>query len=300
MKIMKFGGTSVGSTENISRVSRIIKEYSQHESIVVVVSAVSGVTDKLISLFKEFKNGNRSEGLVAIHALYKKHLHILQELALERVTAKEYEDVLKKRFGELLTCLTFKEIFAASDYDCIVSFGERVSAPLVVAALGKIGVIASDIDSARVIVTTNEYGNAQPLLPETEKKAQRVILPLLIKGIVPVVTGFFGATKEGKVTLLGRGGSDYSATILAHSLDAQEVILWKEVDGIFTTDPKKDTTSQFLSQISYKEALILAQNGAKVLHPEAMKPVAEKDIVVWVKNTFRPEFVGSKIWKGTL
>ena len=124
------------------------------------------------------------------------------------------------------------------------------------------------------------------------------LLPLCNEGILPVVTGFYGANENGSVAILGRGGSDYTATILAYALPATEVILWKEVDGVFTGDPLKDKTARFLPELSYEEALVLVENGAKILHREAMRPVQETGIPIFVKNTFFPDRPGSKIWRG--
>ena len=126
-----------------------------------------------------------------------------------------------------------------------------------------------------------------------------MILPLIRKNIIPVVTGFYGVSEKGDIVTLGRGGSDYSATILAHVLDAQEVILWKEVDGVFNKDPKKSRKAKYFSELTYKKATVLARNGAKILHHEAMKPAEIKGIIIRVKNTFKPNFVGTKIWKGS-
>ena len=168
------------------------------------------------------------------------------------------------------------------------------------ATLNKIGVAAEPVDASNIIVASSEFSNARAILADTKIKANRFLLPLFSKRIVPVVTGFFGATKRGDIVTLGRGGSDYSATILGNVLDASEVILWKEVDGVFNGDPKKDKKAMFHPELTYKEALSLAKNGAKVLHPEAMKPVQSKGIVVWVKNIFKPESLGTKIWKGAI
>lgn len=300
MKVMKFGGTSVGDGKRILHVAKIVKDYFEEDRVVVVVSAMSGVTDKLISVFQKFKERQHSEGLIALRELYERHIQVLNEFGFRNGRYLSIQKRLKELFGELMTYLSFNKEFTLKDYDYVVSFGERLSCLLVASALSKLDVEAEVIDSSKLIVTSNDFGNARALLDETEKLTSKVILPLLIRGVIPIVTGFFGATKDGSVATFGRGGSDYSATILAHSLDAQEVILWKEVDGIFTSDPKNGNGAKFIPEISYEKALLLAQNGAKVLHPEAMKPVADKDIVVWVKNTFRPDFIGSKIWKGAL
>jgi len=200
--------------------------------------------------------------------------------------------------GQLITYLTFNKSYDLADYDYVVSYGERLSSYLLTLALKKIGVKALSINSADILVTTNVFGNAKVLFPETEERVEKILWPLLLDGLVPVITGFYGATYDGKIATLGRGGSDYTATTLAYTLDAQEVILWKEVDGIFTSDPKKYEQAKYLPEVTYNEAIKLAKNGAKILHPEAIEPVMEKEIIVWVKNTFNPDFTGSKIWKG--
>lgn len=300
MKIMKFGGASVADGNCILHVAQLIKDYALDESIVVVVSAVKGVTDKLITIYQSAQNNGKSKILQDMMLLYQFHKDILDDLGLKPEISKLFQKRLKELFAELLICIVSNDYLTPCSYDYFVSFGEKLSCLLLVSALEQLDVAAQYIDSSKLIVTTDEFGNARPMIAETETNAQKILLPLVVKRIIPVMTGFYGATADGRVALLGRGGSDYSATILAHVLDASEVILWKEVDGIFSCDPKKEKDAQFLSEISYTQALELAQNGAKVLHPEAMRPVAEKEIVVWVKNTFKPHLKGSKIWKGNV
>ena len=203
-------------------------------------------------------------------------------------------------FGQFISYLVLNQRFSLADLDYMVSFGERLSCRLVAFALQNLSLKAKVVDSSQIIITNNDFGNARPFLEKTRERVEKVIYPLLIQDTIPIVTGYFGGTLDGKIATLGRGGSDYSATILAYALDAQEVILWKEVDGVFTGDPKKEEKVRFLAELTYDEALILAQNGAKVLHPEAVRPVVEKEIPVWVKNTFNPKFKGTKIWKGIL
>lgn len=300
MKIMKFGGTSVGDGKRILHVAKIIKDCFEEDRVVVVVSAMSGVTDKLISVFQKFKEKQHSKGIIALSQLYEMHVQALNELGFKNGRYLTIQSNLRIFFGELLTFLSFKKKYTMMDYDYVVSYGERLSCLLVAGALQKLEVIAEVVDSSRLIVTSGEFGNAKAILSDTEKLASKVILPLLIRGVIPIVTGFFGATRDGKVATLGRGGSDYSATVLAYALDAQEVILWKEINGIFTSDPKNGNGAIFIPELSYEKAIELAKNGAKVLHPEAMEPVISKNIIVWVKNTFKPDFIGSKIWKENL
>jgi aspartate kinase len=232
--------------------------------------------------------------------LYEFHMLALDDLRLFNPKYNQIKQVLSDLFGLLSVYLKANREYSPKDYDYVVSFGERFSAVLLASALNKENTLAQPVDSAKVIVTTNKFNNARALIPQSIKQAHKILRPLLERNKIPVITGFYGATEEGIVATLGRGGSDYSATILAHVLDAKQVILWKEVNGVFSEDPKINKNAQFLPELSYEEALDLARKGAKILHPEAMLPVSSKAIPVWVKNTFNPKCIGTKIWKGDL
>lgn len=299
MKVMKFGGTSVGSGSRILHVAKLIKKYARQESIVVVVSAMAGVTDKLISIFNKYKSNELVEAKKELLKLYHLHIRAFDEIDLNKKICVLMRKNLDNLFGELLVNLTVRQSYKPWDYDYVISFGERFAVQLLSCALSKRNVSSKYIDSSRLIITNNEFGNSKVLMKETKVKIEEVLFPMIMDGIVPVVTGFYGSTKDGRVATLGRGGSDYSATILAYALDAQEVILWKEVDGVFSHDPKKNGNgAKFLPQLTYAEAIKLAKNGAKIIHPHALDSMASKDIVVWVKNTFKPNLTGTKIWKG--
>lgn len=297
MKIMKFGGTSVGTGERMLHVAHIISEYATHERIAVVVSAMAGVTDRLYDVCKKYKSGEVKAAFDELNFLYEHHLQALDSFVLNGKYQRFHQELLQL-FGQLMVFLTLQREYSSWGCDYVVSYGERFSSLLLTIALQKLGVSAKYMESSQFIVTNDEFGNAKVLIAETQQKVEKHLFSLIISGTIPVVTGFFGATREGKITVLGRGGSDYSATILANALDAQEVILWKEVDGVYTTDPKNGKDARLLSELSYSQAEELARNGAKVLHPAAMEPVVVKNIVVRVKNTFKPELPGSKIWKG--
>lgn len=294
--IMKFGGSSLGDGKRIMHVADIVARYSNTDRVIVVVSAMYKVTDALISLFKNYKEKNFKKGFEEITYLYNLHKQALDDFGLTKEKHKEVTKKLMRLFGYLHMHLTLNTNYTASDYDYCISFGEQLSSCLLEASLQKRGVPGKAIDASKVIVADSKFGNARALIEKTEIKAKKSLSPLLSKNMIPVVTGFFASTVDGKIVTLGRGGSDYSATILAHVLDAHEVILWKEVDGVFNADPNKNADAIFYADLSYDEALALAEKGAKVLHPEAMKPVASKGIVVRVKNTFKPEFPGTKIW----
>lgn len=295
--VMKFGGSSVGTGYRMVHVAEIIKRYSEENKVVVIVSAIQGVTDKLISIFQKYQAGNYIEAKNELQNLYKIHMFSLKDLKLKKGEYLRVEKSLMNLFGQVSFYLVLQNNYSEVGYDYVISFGERFSSCLLAATLNSVNVRAKAVDSASVIIANDIFSNAKVLIPETKQKVKKFLIPLLSKNILPVVSGFFGSTKNGQVITLGRGGSDYSATILANVIDAKEVILWKEVDGVFNGDPKKDEKAMFYPELSYDEALVLARNGAKVLHPEAMKPVASKDIIVWVKNTFKPEFEGTKIWR---
>lgn len=298
MKIMKFGGSSLGTGQRILNAAEIIKKISEKTQVIIVVSAMCKVTDMLVSIFQKYKSGDFESALKEIRCLYKIHKNALDDLGLLPGKNMNINKSILELLGEFSLYLALHNKYSLVNYDYCISFGERLSSCLLSSALRKINVDARVVDASQVIVANNKFGNAKVLIKETKAQAKKSLLPLLSKKIIPVVSGFFAVTKNGNVITLGRGGSDYSATILANVLDAEEVILWKEVDGVFSTDPNKNSKAEFYSELSYKKALFLAKNGAKILHPEALKPVSSKQIVVRVKNTFRPDFIGTKIWKG--
>lgn len=298
MRILKFGGSSLANAEKILHVSQVIKEHTYKNRVVVVVSAMQTVTDSLIKLFYACDTNALPKALAYFRDLYNLHKKTLNELGFNLYQQGEAESILDESFGKLSLHIAKTQEYDKPDYDYIISFGERWSSILITFALEKLDVAAKNIDSSEIIITSDNFGNAKAIFGLTKRKTEQILLPLLNQGITPIVSGFFGSRKDKKITILGRGGSDYSATILAHALDAHEVILWKEVDGIFSGDPKHDNKAKFYPELSYKEALKLAEKGAKILHPEAIKPVAKKEIIVWIKNTFKPNFEGTKIWSG--
>ena len=296
MKVMKFGGSSVGSGERILHVAGIIAHEAKNDQVVIVVSAMYKVTDALISVFRNYKLFNFKEASKELQNLYVLHNQALRDLKLSKSAYLQINNSLTDLFRSIQIYLDSHLDLSIKEYDYIISFGERFSAILLSAALNKLGRAAEAVNANHVIVANDHFGNGRVLIDNTKKVAPKTLIPLLKKGIIPVVTGFFARTQQGDIITLGRGGSDYSATVIAHVMDADEVILWKEVDGVYSEDPKKVSQAKFYHNLSYQEALSLAEKGAKILHPEAMKPVASKGIVVRIKNTFRPEFRGTKIW----
>jgi aspartate kinase len=298
LQVMKFGGTSVGNSECIARAAKIIEEGARQGRCVAVVSAMSGVTNRLIEAAKTAQAGNgagASETMEALRAQHEAALGSLVRCEGEQTGVRKKLDAVLaegRRFCEGTALL--REL-SPRTMDAISSLGERLSAPLVSAALKELGVQSEAVEATELIVTDDFHGGAEPLMEQTRGKSQGRILPLLEKGIVPVVTGFLGATLEGELTTLGRGGSDYSATILGAALDADEVIIWTDVNGVLTADPRLVSEAQTIPEISYREAAELAYFGAKVLHPKTLRPVVQAGIPVWIRNSFAPEKSGTKI-----
>jgi bifunctional aspartokinase / homoserine dehydrogenase 1 len=180
-------------------------------------------------------------------------------------------------------------------FDRLASFGERLSARLFAAALQHLEVAAVPIFSSEFVVTCDTFRDAKPDLGQTRQRGRELLLPLMNDGVVPVVTGFIGATPDGRITTLGRNSSDFSGAIIAHVINADELVIWTDVDGIFTANPHESNEAQILHDLSYDEAHALATNGAKVLHPRVLPLAAETRMTVWVRNTFKPGNRGTRI-----
>jgi len=298
LQVMKFGGTSVADAECIARAARIIAQGAREGRCVAVVSAMSGVTNRLIEAAKTAQMGDGSAAKAVMEALRSQHENALASLVNHEDEAAR---VRKKLDAVLAEGLRFCEGTALlrelspRTMDAISSLGERLSAPLLSAAVKELGLQSEAVEATELIVTDEFHGGAEPQMEQTRAKSHARILPLLQRGIVPVVTGFLGATASGELTTLGRGGSDFSATILGAALDADEVIIWTDVDGVLTADPRLVTEAQTIPEISYREAAELAYFGAKVLHPKTLRPVVQAGIPVWIRNSFAPEKSGTKI-----
>lgn len=278
---MKFGGTSVGSAERIRAVAKIIKAALSRKPV-VIVSAMAGVTNSILEIANE---KSRSTRLEMVEALEKAHRTVLSDLELA-------PSLLDKEFKELIVLAKKKLLLNAKRLDHFVSFGERLSAPIVAEQLQKIGVQAKSFPSWEVgMITNSNFSNAEPL-PTSSALIRKKIS--FLAG-VPVITGFIGHTKTGDIITLGRGGSDYSAAIFGAALSAEAIQIWKEVDGIMTTDPRIISEAKVVPELAFEEACELAYFGAKVLHPKTILPAMEKGVPVQVLNTFNPSGKGTTI-----
>lgn len=294
--IMKFGGTSVGSVEAIQQVIQIARDAkADWRNVAIIVSAMSGVTDKLLNGARSAASGDDSMAEQIATELNEKHFKVLEQLAPNSTQAREVIETLLKEFVSL--CHAIRVLGEASPraMDAIASLGERMSAPLVAVALNAAGIPANAVDTRKVLVTDAVYQFASPDMEATRLRANQVIKPLFEAGQIPVITGFIGASQEGAVTTLGRGGSDFSGAIFGVVLDAQEIWIWTDVSGVMSTDPRIEPSARTLSEVTYKEISELAFYGAKVLHPKTIRPALEHGITLWVKNTFAPESASTRI-----
>jgi aspartate kinase len=289
---MKFGGTSMGSAERIRAAAALVLEQHVHRPVAVVVSAMSKVTDLLLDTMKHAEAGDQAGVTRNVGALRAKHLDAARDLDVD--AAGKIEELIAE-FERIVSGMLLLGDRPARSVDEAVAIGERLSTVLLSAYFRKVGFAAEAVNAAEVIVTDAMFGNASPLMDLTAVKAAAKVKPLLDDRTIPVITGFNGATADGRCTTLGRGGSDFSASIISAALDAGELWIWTDVDGIMTADPRLVPDARILEEMSFSEAAELAYNGAKVLHPRTLAPLVEKQIPVWSKNSFSPEKPGTRI-----
>ena len=295
--VMKFGGTSMGSADRIQVAAELSSAERKKRPVVAVVSAMSKVTDLLLDTLRHAEGGDR-EGMEAnIATLATRHYETCENLLPEsaRQAVRTSIDELVAEFRRIANGVLMLGERPARSVDEAVAIGERLSALLMANYLQSQNVPAVAVNARELIVTDAVFGNATPLMGPTREKAGSLLQPLLAQGLLPVVTGFNGATADGRPTTLGRGGSDFSASILAASLDAEELWIWSDVDGILSADPRLVKSARVLDEVTYAEAAELAYNGAKVLHPRTLAPLVSRQIPVWSKNSFAPEKLGTKI-----
>ncbi len=297
--VMKFGGTSVGGAAAIAQATAIVAEYTEvWEHLVVVVSAMRGVTDALIQGARTAAIGDAQTYLRIVGDLRVQHTLAVAELlgnSEERTALLRALDTYVDEFATFCRSVQVLGEVTPRAMDAISSLGERMNARIVAARLREMGLRSEAVDATALIVTDRRFQQASPLMEATRARTQARLFPLLEAGVIPVVTGFIGATEEGITTTLGRGGSDYSAAILGAALDADEVWTWTDVDGVLTADPRIVPDARVIPVLSYAEVGELAYFGAKVLHPKTIVPVVERGIPLWVKNTFNPTCPGTRI-----
>ena len=278
--VMKFGGTSVADAAALENVARIVA--SEHEAApVVVVSAMSGVTDALLA----------ATDIASLQEVFERHRRVSRELLDDNKAFTDRLSNAEQQIGELLD----GNVERKSRQDAVVSFGEILSSALLVEVLNQRGVAAQQVDARRCIITDEEHTSAAPLMDVTFARSRSELLPVIESGVVPVLGGFIGATRQGVTTTLGRGGSDYTAALLGAALGVSEIQIWTDVTGVLTADPRVVPEAQTIERLSYSEAAELAYFGAKVLHPKTIQPAIESAIPVRICNSRAPQESGTLV-----
>jgi bifunctional aspartokinase / homoserine dehydrogenase 1 len=296
--VMKFGGTSVGSAERIVEAARLaVDTAGKGHQVVIVTSAMSKVTDSLVDAAQTASRGQWDPAFRQL--LFDRHRQAADALTIGNVADRNQVlaqiDAQLERFEKLCFGLSMVHELTPRLLDAISGTGELLAAPLVAAAIRAAGRSSSPVSATDVIVTTEQFGGAEPIADATEAKTAGRLRPLIDRGEIPVVTGFIGATADGVLTTLGRGGSDYSASILGAALNADEIWIWTDVNGVMTAHPGEVPEARSMAEISYSEASELAYYGAKVLHYKTILPAFRKRIPVRILNSFNPSHPGTRV-----
>jgi aspartate kinase len=301
--VMKFGGTSVGSADALRNVTQIIRDAKKDwKRIVVVTSAMSGVTNLLLDSAALATKGKVDSLPAAEATLREKHFAAADALIKDAKLCEETKVEINTLILSLIDlCKAIAVLGEASPraMDAVASLGERMSLRLLAAVINDAGISAKGIESTEFVITNAHFQNAHPDFKATTEKTRALLNPLMDQGIIPITTGFIGATPDGAITTLGRGGSDYSAAIIGSVLPANDVWIWTDVDGIMTTDPRIVKEARTLSEITYSEIAELAYYGAKVLHPKTIRPVVDAGIGLRICNTFNPSHPGTRLIANT-
>ena len=294
MIILKFGGTSVSSEQSVKAIAQIVKREKANKPV-VVVSALSGITNLLVSLVRLDSMTAKKEIITKIKT---QHLGLINKL-FNKTEAKIVMDYVDNTLNKLAkACRKLPKDYTMSQWqDSIVAYGETLSSFLIANYLSAQKISTKQVIATKCIVTDKNFGNANFIKSATRKKVKATILSLIKQNIVPVITGFIGQTTDGYITTLGRGGSDYSAAIIGYALNSKEIQIWTDVDGVYSADPRLIKQPKLLNNLSYQEAAELAMFGAKVLHPRTILPAIIANIPVKVLNTFNIDSPGTTITK---
>ncbi len=301
MIVMKFGGTSVEDAPSIERVAEIIRARLDLKPV-IVVSAMGKTTRKLLQAAEASAAGESKTTLGIVADLKTRHLSEARRL-VKHADGREVFSLVEKHFDELKKLLEGLAVLGEvppRGLDKILAYGELLSSALLTDALFERGIAARLFDARELIKTDDRYGSASPLFDVTDQRIREAIRPAIDSGVVPVVQGFIGSSRDGATTTLGFEGSDYTATILGAALDAEDIQIWKDVSGLMTADPAIYSRARTVKQCSFAEAAELTHFGAKVLHPKAIHPAAGKNIPVHIYNSRQPEAAGTTITSETV
>src|SRR5215471_8944443 len=296
MIVVKFGGTSVGGASPIEQAARIVHSIRDREPI-VVVSAMGGITDALLHAGEAAVTGQsrlRDDKLWDIRSRHDQAINQLFQDRSVAVALPETERILWEEIQKVFTGVTLLREMSTRSRDLMCSFGERLIVPIFAQYLRHLGMEAEPIDAREIIITSEEADFLRVDFDETKKRCQK-LTKLSKSNVVPVITGFICSTPAGISTTLGRGGSDYSASIIGSCIKADEIQIWTDVNGVMTADPRIVPEARVLDRVSYKEAAEMSYFGAKVLHPQTIMPAVDENILIRIKNTFAPEAPGTLI-----
>lgn len=294
--VMKFGGTSVADAGAFENVARIVAG-EREASPVVVVSAMSGVTDSLLGATNKAGDGDADQAIASLADLFSRHNVIASEF-LSKTEAEKFaihSQTAATHLAELLRTYEQDPSQRKALQDEVVSFGERLSSGLLAEVLKQRGLRARQVDARSCIITNEDYSCAAPLMQQTFSHTQNELRPVIESGVVPVLGGFIAAAANGATTTLGRGGSDYTAALIGAALGAEEIQIWSDVTGVLTADPRVVPEAQTIERLSYSEAAELAYFGAKVLHPKTIQPAIENGIPVRICNSRAPHENGTLV-----
>ena len=297
--VLKFGGTSLSSVKDIQNVAKTVGDLSNDNKIVVVCSAVDGTTDELIQISEYIKKQNKKDANRILARISQKHKQFTTHLVTDPKIQKSLLNKMKSDLSELEELvhglLLLGEVTPRS-FDYLISFGEKLSINLVSFSLQQITKKSIPLSGKQAgIVTDSNFGESRPLMDTTRIRLSKTIQDLFNKKTIPVVGGFAGADQHGNTTTFGRGGSDYTATIIASCIDADEIWLMSDVDGLMTADPKLVKDAKLLKEVSYAEAIEMAQFGAKQIHPRTFEPIVSKKIPMRIRNTFDLKNLGTVV-----
>ena len=297
--VMKFGGTAVDSPDKVRHIAQLVQSHKKGNEVVCVVSAVRGMTDGLLSITDSVRRGDKTSLDDFVKRCADIHMQIVQGAISDKELKNEALATIKNIINELedvLGGIVLLGEVTTKSLDYLLSFGERLSSPIVSYALQDLGIESEHLTGKEAgIFTDSNFGEARPLIDTTKLKVSHKLEPMLKQNIVPVITGFIGADQYGNITTIGRGGSDYTATIIAASISAEEVWLWSDVDGLMTADPKLVMNARVLKEVSFAEAMEMALFGAKYMHPRALEPVVDTKIPIRIRNTFNVNHSGTII-----
>jgi aspartate kinase len=298
MAVMKFGGTSVGTARAMQQAISIVAEERKQGVPLVVLSACSGITNKLIQIAEASGSGRLDEAMARAEEVRSHHLGLIDILISDAAVRQELEARIEAYIHDLKLLVKGVDIvgeLTGRSKDMFCSFGELLSTTVFAAAVNGQGIRSEWLDIRKVMITDDNYGFARPLNDVCETRTREIIKPLLDSGTIVVTQGYIGATSEGKTTTLGRGGSDLSAALLGAWLHDNSIQIWTDVDGVMTCDPRMVPEARSIRIMTFSEAAELAYLGAKVLHPDTIAPAVQKNIPVYVLNSYHPESKGTLI-----